>query len=376
MLLYTYSRIPYSGVFTLAKYWYSVYTEYRKVKFTVSRIVEYGRHYNATWTIEVREREWLRSVKIDIFKNSQHPINLLINLTWILIDPEVEGVQLREWISMQGSPATVRIWLAGSIDGTEWFTHSAAYQWMISSGYRVEIVGFGPDHWHSWMPSWFWQSGVDAIGADELALDNVPKYTYLSYNRKPRWQREQLVASLIARGLVTDRAWVTYESGHFPVIDSSTGATDRDRHSADARYTRPEDLTSLGDLSLWRSSYCIVVTETEYTDPWQITEKTWKPIVGLRPFLTVGHPGVTEVLARLGFYTTRDFFPKFNTEGSIESAGDIVAELMTLTPEQLHERWIEQRPMLEHNRARFIELATSEDPARLGWPQSQRPNSG
>lgn len=342
----------------------------------MSRIVEYGRHYNATWTIEVREREWLRSVKIDIFKNSQHPINLLINLTWILIDPEVEGVQLREWISMQGSPTVVRIWLAGSIDGCEWFTHSEVYRWMLSSGYSVEIVGFGPDHWHSWMPAWFWQSGVDCISADELALDTLPKYTYLSYNRKPRWQREQLVEGLIARGLVTDRSWVTYESGRFPLVDSLTGSTDGQLHSSDVRYTRPEDLTSLGDLSLWRGCYCVVVTETEYTDPWQITEKTWKPIVGLRPFLTVGHPGVTDVLHRLGFYTSRDFFPGFNTEGSIDSAQDQISQLMSLTPQQLHQRWVSQQPMLEHNRARFIELAVSKDPARLGWPQSQRPNSG
>jgi hypothetical protein len=342
----------------------------------VSKIVEYGRHYTATWAIECKEREWLRSVKIDIFKHSRSPINLLINLTWILIDPETEGAQLEEWIRMQGSPTTVAVWLAGSIDGCEWFTHSAVYQWMIDSGYRVEIVGFGPDHWHSWMPRWFWEGGVDAISVDELLLDTSPEYTYLSYNRKPRWQREQLVEGLIARGLVSDRSWVTYESGRFPLVDQLTGATDAELHSSDDRFSRPEDLASLGDLSLWRGSYCIVVTETEYTDPWQITEKTWKPIVGLRAFLTVGDPGVTDVLRRLGFYTSQDFFPEFNTAGSIESAQDQIAQLMTLTPSQLHARWLDQLPQLEHNRARFIELAISEDPARLGWSQSQRPNSG
>ena len=342
----------------------------------MNRIVEYGRHYTATWAIERREREWLRSVKIDIFKNTQHPINLLINLTWILIDPETEGLQLEEWIGIQGSPATVRIWLAGSIDGCEWFTHSAVYQWMIESGYRVEIVGFAPDHWHSWMPEWLWSEGLSSVAVEDLAISASPQYAYLSYNRKPRWHRQQFVEGLIAQGLVTDRSWVTFEQGHFDLVDQLTGSSDLALHSTDARFTRPEDLSSLGDMSIWQSSYCVVVAETEFTDPWQITEKTWKPIVGLRAFLTVGDPGVTDVLRRLGFYTSQDFFPEFNTAGSIESAQDQIAQLMTLTPAQLHARWLDQLPQLEHNRARFIELAVSEDPARLGWSQSQRPNSG
>ena len=342
----------------------------------MTRIVEYGRHYNATWDIERCEREWLRSVKIDIFKQTEHPINLLINLTWILIDPEVEGAQLAEWIGLQGSPATVRIWLAGSIDGTEWFCESNVYKWMVTSGYRVERVGFAPEHWHSWMPAWLWQGGLDVIDLEELALDSAPAYAYLSYNRKPRWHREQFVRELIERGLVTDRAWVTFERGHFALIDQLTGSTDQALHSTDARFTRPEDLSSLGSLALWRASYCIVVAETEFTDPWQITEKTWKPIVGLRPFLHVAHAGVSQVLARLGFYTSRDFFPLYDPENSIGSAQTVLAELLARSPEELAQLWHSQRPMLEHNRARFIELAESKDSARLGWSQSQRPNSG
>jgi hypothetical protein len=342
----------------------------------VSKIVEYGRHYTATWAIECREREWLRSVKIDIFKNTQHPINLLINLTWILIDPETEGAQLEEWIGMQGAPATVCIWLAGSIDGCEWFTHSAVYQWMIESGYRVEIVGFGPDHWHSWMPEWLWSEGLNTVKVEDLAISAAPQYAYLSYNRKPRWHRQQFVEGLIAGGLVTDRSWVTFEQGHFDLVDQLTGSSDLALHSTDARFTRPEDLSSLGDLSIWQSSYCVVVAETEFTDPWQITEKTWKPIVGLRPFLHVAHAGVTAVLARLGFYTSRDFFPLYDPENSIASAQAVIADLLAKSPEELAALWHSQLPQLQHNRARFIELAVSEDLARLGWSQSQRPNSG
>ena len=332
----------------------------------MTRIVEYGRRYTATWDIEQQERSWLRSQKIAVFKHSQHPINLLINLTWILIDPEVEGSELQSWIEMQGGPRTTAIWLAGSVDGAHWFTDSSVYKWMVEQGYTVNILGFGPRYWTSWMPSWLWLGCMDSIELDSLVPSSIDR-VFLSYNRKPRWHREMFVEHLVNRGLVSARSWVTFEQGRFPEVDQLSAHADRELMGSDTRFTRPEDLNSLGDLELWRQVYCVVVAETEYTDPWQITEKTWKPIVGLRPFLHVAHEGVTDLLESLGFYTGRDFFPDWNSAAGIDSTVDVLEKLMQKSNEQLLAQWQGQRPMLEHNRQRFIELATEGDLGQLTW---------
>ena len=313
-------------------------------------IKEYGYRYTATQSIADHEHNWLEKFKIELSAN-EYQTNLLINLTWL----EPKDPNLLQWIkdNIEGS---TKIWLAGTVDGTEWFTHTLLYADIIALNYPLEFAGFSPTQWSSWMPKWLMEN--KQYTDNELQLNKNFSNVYLSYNRKPRPHRERLVNQLIDNNL-DNRGWITYEKNVFPSIDQRTAITDQQLHSTDLRYSRPEDLTSLGNLDVWQNSYCVIVSETEPTDSWQLSEKTWKPIMGLRPYLWNANKGIIEVVRKLGFYTPNDLFDNPNLDNSTESVITQLKVLCDMSNFELYNLWQKQLPMLQHNRQRFIELASN-----------------
>lgn len=316
------------------------------------------------------EREWLNNVKKNIANLSEYEHNVLVNLTWFKAGWE-DTEPLRQLVHSVGPKEQVKIWFAGSVDGNHWITQKQFdfYHYFVNEGYAHSFVGYSGEHWHSWYPQWFIDNNLRA-DVNDMMLNNPPKHLYLAYNRKPRIHREWLVNSLIENKLL-DRGWVTFEKGHYPEIDSRTGETDQDKHSEDTRYTRPEDILSLGDMSIWRDSYMIVVSETDHDDPWQLSEKTWKPIFGLRPFLINGRREVYDVLEKLGFFTPKDLFKNNELDCHYTSVTKQIQALYEKTPDELYRMWEDQYEMLLYNRKRMFEIANT-DPSRiLNWPQAK-----
>jgi hypothetical protein len=240
---------------------------------------------------------------------------------------------------------------------------------LTEKGYTSSFVGFSDEHWHSWLPTWFVDSNL-RIDTNKLMLKNDPKNLYLAYNRKPRIHRQWLVDSLKENNLL-DRGWITFEQGHYPEIDNKTGETDQEKHSSDVRFTRPEDTCSLGDLNVWQDSYLVVVSETEHDDPWQLSEKTWKPIFGMRPFLINGRREVYKILEKLDLYTPKDFFKNSDLDCHHESVVKQIQALYNKTPEELYELWESQFEMLLYNRQRMFEIANCDPSKILNWPQAK-----
>ena len=331
-----------------------------------------NRIYYKTPPLEVGklEREWLNNVKKNIANASEYEHNVLVNLTWFKAGWE-ETEALRTLVHGVGTKEQVKIWFAGSVDGNYWITHQQFdfYHYFVNQGYAISFVGYSDEHWHSWYPQWFIDNNLHA-DVNDMMLNNSPKNLYLAYNRKPRIHREWLVKSLIENKLL-DRGWVTFEKGHYPEIDAMTGETDQDKHSEDTRYTRPEDILSLGDMSIWRDSYMIVVSETDHDDPWQLSEKTWKPIFGLRPFLINGRREVYNILDRLGFFTPRDLFKNNQLDCHYDSVTKQIQALYNKTPDELHRLWEDQYEMLLYNRKRMFEIANCDPEKILYWPQAK-----
>jgi hypothetical protein len=325
-------------------------------------------------SIGIKERQFIDDIKNEVVHKSNYETNLVINITWFdAWDPKITD-PIIEWVLKFGSPYHIKVWICGSVDGTDWFTHVPLYRWFNERGYKLEFVGFGPDHWYSWIPAWLARNNKD-IPDINYYLKNDFKYLYLCYNRKPRENRIELVKQLISNHLL-GRGWVTFDRGHFVEVDNRTGDTDQDKHTSDLRWSRPEDLMSCGDLNTWRDCYSVIVTETEHSDPWQLSEKTWKPILGLRPFLLNSHSGVINVLNKLGLYTPVDFFNNTQLDGSIKSVINQLKILALKTPEELHALWLKQLPMLEYNRKRIFEIEAQDPSLVLNWSQAKpKPHS-
>lgn len=305
----------------------------------------YGRNYTANIDVANREKEWLTQLAQDIQFNSKYENNILINLTWF--GPEED--MLLDLIKSQNINNT-QIWLSASIDGINWMYNLNFVNKIREYGFNHKFIGFGPDHWNSWMPKWIYENNKSAY----VKLSENFKHYFLCYNRKPKLHRLELIEKIIANDL-HNKGWITFDKGHFDLIDNLTNNTDQNLHTDDLRYSRPEDMATLGNLDVWNNSFCIIVTETEYNDPWQLTEKTWKPIMGLRPFIIVGHKNLENILANLEIYNPSELF-NYNFNG-IDSVIDFLKSLCQKDKTELYQLYQSLLPKLEHNKQKLIELA-------------------
>ncbi len=141
----------------------------------------------------------------------------------------------------------------------------------------------------------FWAMVCDlnfrAYTNDELQLRPGAK-KFMCLNRKPHAHRQVMMKHL-------DQI---QEYGHL------TSAANQLLAEADVNdYTVPNDVYTLGDISTWQNAYLNIVTETVFkSDEFFISEKTWKPIIGQRPFFVYGQPQLREYLKTQGFDTFED----------------------------------------------------------------------
>lgn len=103
-------------------------------------------------------------------------------------------------------------------------------------------------------------------------------------------------------------------------------------------------------------SYLYIVTETWFLEKETLflSEKTFKPITFLQPFIIIGSPGTLDLLRRLGYKTFNDFWDEsYDDELDhnkrlykvIETARSIISK----TPEELSKMMVSMQPILEHN---------------------------
>jgi hypothetical protein len=114
------------------------------------------------------------------------------------------------------------------------------------------------------------------------------------------------------------------------------------------------------ELKFWQRSLWHVVNETVfYPQKLHLTEKTFKPIVAMRPFMLVAAPGNLKYLRSYGFRTFGDWIDESYDEESDSTArldkivGEI-AKLCNLSWVQLMEMYQDMLPILEHNKKHFF----------------------
>ena len=226
--------------------------------------------------------------------------------------------------------------------------------------YSNKIFGYGDmqfDFWAVACASFFKQYRYPDI------LPTDFKYLYLNYNRKPHAHRVLLVQAFESAGLV-DLGCTTLSGTDYTVNDVDSDYVDSGARDIVGDIGIPNDIYSLGRQDIWQQSFLNIVSETQFdTDSTFLSEKTFKPIIGLRPFVINGNPKIYNWLAAAGFDCFEDIIP--------------VHELVTCTsPEQSHKlivRTVQQLadqdlallyrrllPRLINNQTHFYEYAADQ----------------
>lgn len=110
------------------------------------------------------------------------------------------------------------------------------------------------------------------------------------------------------------------------------------------------------------NSYFSIVTETLFYRPGNyISEKTWKPIQHLHPFVIVGRPNTLRYLKGLGFETFSEFWDESYDEieddaTRMEECYKVITKLINLSSTEWDSMYEKILPILEKNREVLISI--------------------
>lgn len=115
----------------------------------------------------------------------------------------------------------------------------------------------------------------------------------------------------------------------------------------------------------YSDSYVNIVTETAPAWPsFFITEKTFKPIVNLQPFIIMGLPGMLTELRSLGYQTFPEIFDESydnieDTPLRIEMVVNQVKQICQISIDDLHKKYVSVYEKLLFNRNLFLQKSHS-----------------
>ena len=200
---------------------------------------------------------------------------------------------------------------------------------------------------------------------EELQPTNF-KNVFLNYNRKPHRHRVELV-NLLEHNNLTQHGVITLGDSDYTINDNIEDYLEYGGGDVVGDVGIPNDIYSLGRLDVWNSSFLNIVSETqyEYSSNVFISEKIYKPILGLRPFIINGSPNIYKWLKEFEFDCFEDIFP-VSELASNDSDGfkfknhqiicNVVKELCNANLEELYKSLL---PRLIQNQRLFYEHAAN-----------------
>lgn len=320
------------------------------------------RDFNNGWgdNVELRQFELgvLKKYIADWFNDCAR--NIMINSTWYTKDYHVRVLEYLEKNPTDG--IVLYSFMDPAIPRPEWFNHTNA---------SIRCVGYYP--------------GADEIDAWALIVDQylqLPTNTtdsvnldipFLCYNRKPHWHRQRLVRQLTAKDC-TKHGVVTLGSklGSAVLrIENDVKGSSLAPNPGVEHYGIENDIMSLGPIQIWDRCFLNVVTETVFDvdSQWFVSEKIYKPVVGLRPFLVYAPGGARIWLQHIGIEPyLRDFADITDFDlGDPENLAQFLVILSTKDSRYFHFKYQQLKEKIYHNK-RMFDLHVVEIKRRIWLP--------
>lgn len=220
--------------------------------------------------------------------------DVFINTTWLEIDKDLESI------------FSQKVKRAILYSGPDWentnciYERRKAHQFVSDNSEEVVHIGnFDNENYFC-----FWLDFLKKHPFPEFDFfDRKPEKKFMSLNRKPHDHRVELIDSFESAGLIDD-GYVSL-GGRYTLDEWENEVGDK-AVAGDVGITN--DITSLGNPELWNNHRINIVSETTQHTNFFISEKTFKPIVGCRPFMILGDVKVTDYLKRCGFDVFEDIF--------------------------------------------------------------------
>lgn len=211
-----------------------------------------------------------------------------------------------------------------------------------------------------------------------LHKDNIKRF--LIFNRRPRLHRTLLHSYIASHNTLKDQTYISLGKdpfikktidilgrSHNPIggkrrmrefIENNIEKYEKDGFELDANL----DINQANNMpySFFYNSLISVVTETE-TSKYSVflTEKIFKPIVGLHPFIVFGNPYTLHKLREFGYKTFSNYWDESYDEEEVlykrfNKIVNIIEELSVLPLEELKSMYFSMKDILAHNHSTLV----------------------
>lgn len=322
---------------------------------------------NSQWHSD--ENELIQNITTQIKNTFKDDLNLFINTTWF--GPQFDNGEFSKFIKTVNFQKYDNLFLLASVDPVFLTKDQIEKIFKISGAKNLYLLGnFETDYCFTFistlLPKYF-----KKYSNDEIIMKNC-KHLFVCYNRKPRKHRIELIEKmnqykLLDLGLYTLGKTHSLYSGslHSNLQNTLGEAPNEGNWGMDVEeFGIAHDIHTLGSLDIWQNHFINIISETEF-NPWDnmfITEKTWKPILGLRPFIINGQPQIYKYLKKEGFKVFNHYWPTIDLENSTditvhENICEIIKFLTKFSKKELMSMYNDMLPDLYYNQTRFYEFA-------------------
>ena len=290
-----------------------------------------------------------KDLEVEFFKHilsNCYPTDLFINSTW----GEVDNL-LIELINRKPKRAVI-------YSGMDWentVCRKIFHEYIKSNVKDIIYIGNsdGIGYFSFWL--FFIEKHFLLYSLKELELIN-PEYLYMCLNRKRHSHRVQIVKRL-KEELLLEHGIVSLggDSGMRVGIDikAREDTEGSDYNTKDI----PNDICSIGHLANWNKCLINIVTETTTHTNTFFSEKTWKPIIGLRPFMIVGDRKIYSYLKEYGIDTFDDIFGTGYQDPIVEKRIEwVIDNLKRYSNTNLVEMYKQLYPRLVRNKLQLQEI--------------------
>lgn len=195
------------------------------------------------------------------------------------------------------------------------------------------------------------------------------KYLYINYNRKPKEHRVQFVELLYKNqldgdGVVTLGQDQANLQRHISIGEKHEDYVDLGNHPDFWEYGIPLDNFSLHRMDIWQHSFLYIIGATEFNpiDDLFCQQDTFKPMLGLRPFVINGSQKTYHWLEYHGFRTFNRYWSHIPIEtGDVHTTLiQLVKHLKAMPSDELLAMYNDMLPDLRYNKQRFWEFSAEQ----------------
>lgn len=304
----------------------------------------YRGYNNGKGLINSLEQPLIRSL-IDACR----PTDMFINSTWFEFDDLMEKLLIQD-------PKRLIIY-----SGMDW--HDTDYRKKIHSklfdtGKEVIYIGNtdGANYFSFWL--FFIEKHFSNFYRNTPNKVNIGRL-FMCLNRKRHSHRVELVNKLLNVGLDKDGYVSLGGTEDIPpiLIENDLKFSDGDNSAAYNNEGIVNDINSLGNIFNWENHLINIVTETTVSSSTFISEKTWKPILGLKPYMILGDYKIYSYLKSYGIDTFDDIFGTgYQNPDYHERINWIVSTLLKLKNIDKDALYKQLLPRLEKNRDKVKEI--------------------